>query len=173
MPTTPPNAERAQAYGQPPAKLTQNFTLAELTFSQTAVRLGLDNTPGPTELANLYSLALVMEVVRKALGGVQVLPSSAFRSLQVNRAVGSSDTSAHVLGLACDFTAPQFGSALAICHHLLALLPPECLFDQLIFEGDWVHLGLALPGMPARRQVLTAHFSKGRKTRYTTGLPKP
>lgn len=153
----------------PPVWLSPNFSLAELTASQEATRRGIDNTPGPEELANLYTLAECLEQIRKLCGNVPLLPSSGFRSQRLNRAVGSNDTSAHVLGLACDFTAPRYGTPLEVAR-LVSTKGPRYI-DQVIFEGTWVHVGLAPRGTQPRGQVLTAVFKPGKRTTYTQGLP--
>ena len=121
--------------------LTQHFTLDELVASQTAVRFGLDNTPPPGVVSNLKMLAVVLEQVRELLG-VAVLVSSGYRSERVNVAVGGKPNSRHSLGLAADFTAPQYGTPLEVAQRISA---SSILFDQLIHEfGSWVHISIAL-----------------------------
>ncbi len=149
--------------------LSPNFSLAELTASQEAARRGIDNTPGPEELANLYRLAACLEDIRMLVGNVPLLPSSAFRCKRLNRVIGSDDTSAHVLGLASDFTAPRYGNPLQLAR-LVADKGPWSI-DQIIFETTWVHVGLAPANVKPRRQVLTAVFRPGKRTLYKTGLP--
>ena len=145
------------------SRLSHNFSLAELTHSETAVRKGLNNEPGAEVLENLKSLATALESVR-ALLGAPILISSGYRSPEVNAAVGGSANSAHCRGLAADFISPRYGSPLEIC---TALAASDIAFDQLLLEGgSWTHLSIA-PTM--RRQVLTAHFERGR-VRYTAGL---
>jgi hypothetical protein len=125
--------------------LTPNFTLEEFTLSQTAARKGLPNVPSPhgQEHANLIRLAKVMETVRALLDDNPVLISSGYRSPKVNAAVGGSKTSAHMSGLAVDFTAPGFGTPRDICKALEPHMR-ELGVDQLIHEYDtWVHLGLS------------------------------
>lgn len=153
----------------PKGYLSPNFTLAEFTISQEATRRGLDNTPGPNALANLHRLASCMEEVRLLLWGAPILPSSVYRSDRVNRLVKGAANSAHVFGLACDFTAPRYGTPLQICQ-ALAVNAGLWFFDQLIFEGTWVHLGLSAAGAQPRREVLTAVFRPGKKTTYLKGL---
>jgi hypothetical protein len=132
-------------------QLSPHFSLSEFTLSQTASRLGVDNTPDETVIARLKQTAEGMEEVRDLLGGKPILISSGYRSLAVNRALGSSDTSAHVKGYAVDFICPAFGSPLAICKALSKSKGFE--FDQLIEEkGQWVHISFD-PRM--RREVLT------------------
>lgn len=126
--------------------MTPNFTLAELTVTNT----GLANTPNADQLANIERLAATLERVRRVLGGKPLIVTSAFRSPAVNRAVGGSPTSAHVHGLAADFTCPRYGSPLQVC---MAIEESGIEFDQLIHEYDrWVHLGI---GPRERGEVLT------------------
>lgn len=139
--------------------LSEHFALAELTFSATAARLGLDNEPNPFQLANLRDTAERLEAVRALLGGHPLTITSAYRSVAVNQAVGGVQFSAHLSGHAADFVCPEYGSPLAICEALAAAHQIE--FDQVIQEGSWVHISF-LP--PMRRQVLTktAHgYSEG------------
>lgn len=139
-------------------QLTEHFTLEELTVT----RVKAPNEPGPVELGNLLRVAAVLEQVR-ALVGKPISVNSGYRSLGVNKAVGGSINSAHVKGLAADFTAP------GITNKALALLirESEIQFDQLIYEGNWVHIGLS-EGKP-RRQVMTAKFSPSGTT-YVLGI---
>lgn len=122
--------------------LSPHFSLEELTFSQTAARLGLDNTPGPDELAALKRTALGLEGVRIRLGGAPVVISSGYRSPLVNDAVGSRRTSQHIDGEAADFTAPRFGTPRQVVD---ALADSDVPYDQLILEyagsgRGWVHI---------------------------------
>jgi zinc D-Ala-D-Ala carboxypeptidase len=135
--------------------LTPHFTLEELTDSQTAARKGIHNVPpdGSQERENLQRTAEMMEKVRTILGGKPILISSGYRSPKVNAAVGGSKTSAHMSGLAVDFSCPGFGTPLAICRKLEPHMG-ELGVDQLIHEyNTWVHLGLSA-GKP-RQMTLT------------------
>jgi zinc D-Ala-D-Ala carboxypeptidase len=126
-------------------QLTPHFTLEEMTDSQTAARKGLNNVPPASsqERRNLQRTAEVMEQVRGLLGEKPVLISSGFRSPQVNAAVGGSKTSAHMSGLAVDFSCPGAGTPIAICKKLEPHMKTLGV-DQLIHEYDtWVHLGLS------------------------------
>lgn len=145
-------------------KLTEHFTLEEFEQSDKATRLGLDNSI-PTELLpNVKRTAEAMEEVRHILDNRPITVSSGYRGLEVNKAVGGSLKSAHMQGLACDFICPAFGTPYQIAEVLAAALQD---FDQIIWEGTWVHLGLA-DGFQ-RREVLTAKFPNG-KAVYTKGL---
>lgn len=132
-------------------KLSPHFTLGEFLRSETAARLGIDNTPPPEILRELQRLAENLEDVR-ALLGVPLHISSGYRCIPLNRAIGSKDSSAHVRGLAADFEAPEFGTPADICRTLYASAMP---FDQLIFEHTWVHIAWPAAGSGPRRQTLT------------------
>lgn len=144
--------------------LSPHFTLGELTFSQTAARKGLDNTPPPSVVTNLARVAAALEQVRAAVGDRAVLVTSGYRSNLINKMVGGSEHSAHVLGLAADFHVP----GVSLTDAAQAIITAGVEYDQLIYEGDWLHLGLST-GAP-RGQVLTALFTPGRPTRYVAGL---
>ena len=147
-----------------PRMLSPHFTLDEFTFSQTAARLGLDNTPDARTLKNLRHLAATLEQVRGALGDCPIIISSGYRSPALNRAVGGSVHSAHMLGLAVDFTCPQYGSVLATAR---AAARSAVGFDQMILEyGRWVHLGIAEDAEVARGELL----SIGSSQTYVAGL---
>lgn len=136
-------------------QLTPHFTLEEFTLSQTAARMGLSNQPTGQDLDNVHSTAEAMERVRSVLGDKPILISSGYRCPAVNQACGGSSTSAHMVGLAADFTCPGFGSPIDICLKLQPHLA-ELKVDQLIHEYDsWVHLGIAGPGQMPRQQCLT------------------
>ena len=142
--------------------LSAHFTLQELTASKTAEKRGIDNSPSLAVLANLRSLAALLEQVRAAVG-LPISVSSGYRCAALNRAVGGTPSSAHMNGLAADISAP----GLAPKDLATAIMASGVQFDQLIDEGSWVHIGLSR-GAP-RNQVLTAHFADGRVS-YTAGI---
>lgn len=147
-------------------RITPSFWLSEFLGSETAQRRGIDNTPPPQELANLRTiLAPGMQRIREALGA-PISISSGYRSPALNKAIRGAASSQHTQGLAADFTAPSFGRPLAICRRIVELR--EAInFDQLIFEGTWVHVSFA---PKPRGQVLTAKFG-ALGTTYAPGLP--
>ena len=129
--------------------LSPNFALSEFTESQTAARLGLDNDPPVDMYGTLKATARCMEDVRDLLGGKPVLVSSAYRSPEVNKAVGGSVNSQHSKGEAVDFTCPKFGTPREI---VAKIKDSPLLWDQLILEFDrWVHISFSSRN---RRQVL-------------------
>jgi zinc D-Ala-D-Ala carboxypeptidase len=133
--------------------VSEHFTLAEFLYSDTADKLSIKNTPTWTVVDNLARLANTMERVRKLLGSNAISISSGYRCPAVNQAVGGALNSAHLDGLACDFTCPKYGTPEMICKVLQPHLV-ELDVDQLIWEfGSWVHLGLAIGS--ARHMALT------------------
>jgi hypothetical protein len=144
--------------------LSEHFTLEELSFSEAAARLGLDNDPGPVVVRNLVRVAGVMERIRTLLGNRTIAVHSGYRSAAVNRVVGGVATSAHCLGLACDFVCPAFG---APCEVALAIFKSDIQYDQLILEYGWVHVGLAQEEMLSRRESLT---KRSAQAGYESGI---
>ena len=142
--------------------LTEHFTLEELTFSPTAERQKINNTPPLEAVAHLTTLAEGLEKVRALLGG-PIRISSGYRSPELNAAIGGAKNSAHMSGFAADFVCPSFGSPLDI---VKAIAASSIKFDQCIQEGMWVHISFD-PDM--RREVLTAHFHNG-EAYYTEGV---
>ena len=146
--------------------LSDHFSLDEFTASQTATRNGIKNTPSETVVENLRMLAALLEQVRELLGGGAIHISSGYRSLALNRHIGSSDSSAHVRGYAADFTCPAFGTPIEVAKKIAE---SNLKFDQLIYESGanpWVHISCDPQN---RRQLLTARFEHGH-TYYTTGI---
>ncbi len=138
-------------------QLSQHFTLAEFTQTET----GLRNNPSQAEIQNLIATANRMENVRDLLGGNPILVRSAFRSPAVNMAVRGVLTSDHCHGLAVDFTCPGFGDTVAVARFLSG---GQLEFDQLILEWSWVHLGW---GERMRGQILT---KRSKDAPYISGL---
>ena len=127
--------------------MTPHFTLAELTHTD---HREFDNTPNETETANLQRLAEFLEIVKTTLGGKPIMVNSAFRSKQVNDAVGSKDTSQHRLGCAADIRVPGMTPDEVV--KALINLP----YDQIIREFDrWVHISVPnVAGAAPRRSKL-------------------
>lgn len=129
-------------------QLSPHFTLAELTVSQSAARLGIDNNPPPEVIKNLERTALGLEGVRMLLGA-PVLISSGYRSPVLNMEIGGAKNSQHMTGQAVDFICPGFGSPAQI---VKTIVNSGMQFDQVILEFDrWVHLSFS---DKPRRQAL-------------------
>ena len=132
-------------------KLTENFSLEEMTVSEIAARKGLDNTPNATEVANLVRTSLLLEQVR-ALLKKPIIVNSAFRSKAVNDAVGSKDTSQHRIGCAADIRVPGMTPKQVV----EAIMKSDIPYDQIIREFDsWTHISVPdSAARPPRKQAL-------------------
>jgi hypothetical protein len=116
--------------------LTAHFTLEELTHTD---HREFDNTPNESELANLKRLADFLEQVKAVLGNKPIMVNSAFRSKQVNDAVGSKDTSQHRVGCAADIRVP----AMTPDEVVKAIIASNLGYDQVIREFDrWTHISV-------------------------------
>jgi len=135
-------------------RLTRNFSLEQLTHSETAERERIDNTPGPDIIKNLRLLAKGLEQVQ-VLTGLPLEISSGYRCPALNRRVGGSRTSQHTQGLAADFTCAEFGPPVDI---IKAILDSDIDFDQCILEyAKWVHISFS---KAPRGKVLTIYNPK-------------
>jgi len=165
-------------------QLSEHFSLGEMTRSDTATRLGIDQTPTAGVLINLQITAAGMERVR-ALLGKPIGVSSGYRSEELERIICDKDfrawchkrgvtitgktwaeyfaRKAHPQGWAADFTCPVFGPPQKIAQ---AIRDSALQFDQCLQEGAWVHISFA-PAM--RRRVMTARFVNGLAT-FTAGV---
>ena len=153
-------------------KLTPNFSLSEMTKSDTALRLDMDNTPNAVQVENLKTLCeKVLQPVRDHFGkGVKV--NSGFRHPQVNAAVGGSTTSDHCKGMAADIEIPGVANG-----DLAQWIVDNLEFRQVILEfytpgvpdSGWVHV--SFNPEDNKKQVLTAAKQRG-KTIYLSGLVK-
>ena len=116
--------------------LTPHFTLEELTHTD---HRQFDNTPNEQELENLKRLAAFLEDIKEALGGKPVIVNSAFRSKQVNDAVGSKDTSQHRSGCAVDIRIPELTPDQVV----KTIIASDLQYDQVIREFDrWTHVSI-------------------------------
>lgn len=136
-------------------QLTRNFTLAELTRSATADRLGIDNTP-PLEIQiELRNTAQMLQRIRDFLT-VPVIVSSGYRCEALNKAIGSRRTSDHLTGQAADIVAPAYGHP----HVVAKVLAPRLTqlgIGQLILERvankAWLHVSTRVPDRPVNRVI--------------------
>ena len=151
-------------------KLTENFSLAEMIKSDTALRLDMENEPDDDHISNMQALAEnVLQKVRDHYGkGVKV--NSGFRHPDVNAKVGGSKTSDHCKGMAADIEIPGVANA-----DLAEWIVDNCEFRQVILEfytpgipdSGWVHVSYNPDDN--KKQVLTAMKENG-KTVYKPGL---
>jgi hypothetical protein len=130
-------------------QLSVHFTLDELTHTD---HRQFDNTPNASELSNLIRLAGLLEDVKILLGGKPIIVNSAFRSKQVNDAVGSKDSSQHRIGCAADIRVPGVTPDEVV----RAVIASGIEYDQIIREFDrWTHISVPnTAGANPRRQAL-------------------
>lgn len=147
-------------------QLSAHFTLAELTRSTTAQRLGLDNTPPAEVLPRLVQTADMLERIRAALNAAKGAPvvinvTSGYRGPAVNKAVGGVSTSDHTRGDAADWLAPAFGGPYEICRFLAPRISILGI-GQVIYEAvrrkdgtlsEWVHTSTRTPEKAANRVI--------------------
>jgi len=146
--------------------LTKNFSLKELTASQTAERKGINNTPSTEHQENLKSLCThVLQPIRDHFSRV-VSVSSGYRSPELCTAIGSKTTSQHAKGEAADFEIYGLSNK-----ELADWINENLEYDQLILEywkeedpnSGWVHCSYKSEGN--RKQYLKAYKENG-KTKY-------
>ena len=135
--------------------LSPHFTLAELTASNKAKQLGIDNTPPPELLPRLIRLAEMLERIRTTLG-VPIIITSGYRCRALNMAVGGVTSSDHAQGNAADIVAPGYGTPYDVAK-LLAPLVSTLGIGQLILEGvkgkQWVHVSTRIPEKASNRII--------------------
>ena len=150
-------------------KLSPNFTLQEFTKSQTALRMGIDNTPEEDHMVAAQSLFLmVVQPVRDHFGPTVI--NSGYRGPKLNEAVGGSSKSQHCKGEAVDIEVPGVPNAT-----VAEWIRDNLDFDQLILEfytpgipdSGWVHVSYKHD--ENRKSVLTAMKEDG-KTVYKQGI---
>ncbi|MFH1602760.1 MAG: D-Ala-D-Ala carboxypeptidase family metallohydrolase [Pseudomonadota bacterium] len=134
--------------------LSQNFSLDQLIYSETAERERIDNSPGPDIVDNLRRLAAGLDRVRDLLRHPLEI-SSAYRCHELNALVGGAKTSQHTRGQAADFTCSGFGPPLEI---IKAIRTSDITFDQCILEyARWVHISFT---QAPRGKVLSIYNPK-------------
>ena len=149
--------------------LSKNLSLAEVTKSLTAKRLGIDNTPDEWTTENLRQLAInVFQPLRSAFG-TPIYVSSGYRSAELNTAIGGSRRSQHVEGRALDLDADVYGGCSNA--QIFNWIKENVDFDQLIWEfgdsdnPDWVHVSYVYDGINRKRCLKACRDDNG-KTYY-------
>tara|TARA_B100000780_G_scaffold237173_1_gene178166 strand:+ start:2082 stop:2537 length:456 start_codon:yes stop_codon:yes gene_type:complete len=145
-------------------RLSDNFVLSEITRSNTAKRLGIDNGPNKEHLQNIQRIITnLIQPMRDAIGPIRI--SSGYRNPNVNRAIGGSTKSQHCKGEALDL---QFWNDGQISNKEIYdwVLRSNVEFDQMINEFDfaWIHISLIKEGN--RKQVLEAYKDEDNDTKY-------
>lgn len=154
-------------------KLSNNFSLKEMTASQTATRHGISNNPSEDHMNNLKALCEnVLQKVRDHYGKV-VSISSGYRSPELCVKIGSSTNSQHAKGEAADFE--LFGISNA---EVVKWISENLDFDQMILEfhnldepnSGWIHC--SYKSEDNRKQILRAYKDENNKTKYEAYDPK-
>ena len=147
-------------------KLTTNLSLAEATYSATALRKGIANEPTVTHLINLKAVAENIFQPCRNHFGKPLRVTSGYRSKELNKAIGGSNNSQHSKGEALDMQSTEGYTN----RDLFMFIKDHLEFDQLIGEfpddmGEfaWVHCSYKTEGN--RGEVLIAYKENG-KTRY-------
>ena len=147
-------------------KLSKNLSLAEVTKSTTAKRLGIDNKPDEWTTENLRKVAEhIFQPMREHFGR-PIFVSSGYRSPELNVAIGGSKRSQHVEGRALDLDGDVFGhvSNSSIFNYIRENLQ----FDQLIWEfgdednPDWVHVSFVYDGVNRKRCLKALRDDRGK-----------
>lgn len=151
-------------------RLNRNFTLSEMTYSQTATRLKIDNTLPSNLVGNVIALALFLQKLRNALShhfgkDTPVIVTSGYRSHKLNKKIGGSKRSAHMLALAADIKVPNM-TPLELAKFIKDNMREV---DQVIVEFDqWVHVAIASKNSKSRNIYLRASKARTRFGRTKT-----
>lgn len=141
-------------------KLSEHFTLEEFTFSQTAVRFGIDNTPSQAVIKNMTNLCeYILEPIRRRIDKPLFI-SSGYRSPALNRAIKGAKNSQHITGHAADISV----SGMSTEELYQWVKKSHLYYDQIINEfNSWVHVSFS---SIARLEAMRATKVNGR-TIYT------
>ena len=155
-------------------RLSKNFTLKELTKSNTALRLGINNEPSKEGILKLTLLATeLLQPLRNEVGSIRI--TSGYRSPQLSEVIGSSSNSQHCRYEAVDLQYVNRGKMDNIKIYD-ALIELDLDYDQCILEfgngteyidptrPDWIHLSWKI--IDNRRQTLVAYKDENNKTKY-------
>jgi len=145
-------------------RLSKNFTLSEITRSNTALRKGIPNEPSKEHLQNLQLLIRdVLQPMRDELGPIRI--TSGYRSPRLNRAIGGSKKSQHCKGQALDI---QFWESGAMNNKKVYdwILKNNIEFDQMINEFDFSWIHISLKENKNRKLVLEAYKDADGDTAY-------
>ena len=145
-------------------RLSKNFALSEITHSNTAKRLGIDNEPTETHLQNMQHLVDdILQPLRDGVGPIRI--SSGYRNPSLNRAIGGSVSSQHCKGEALDIQFWQMGKMM---NKLIYewILDSGLEFDQMINEFDFAWIHISLKAEDNRKQVLEAYKDEDGDTKY-------
>ena len=149
-------------------KLTEHFTLHEMTYSRTAAKHGIKNVPNEAQTSNIRLLCeRTLEPLRAALrekyGNVVINVTSGYRCQRLNKHIGGARNSQHQTGRAADINA----TGLTAAQLFEFIVNSNIEFDQVIEEfGEWVHISYALN--PRKSALIATRTDNGIKyTKHT------
>ena len=145
--------------------MSDHFTIKELTYSDTAIRLGIDNSPTDQVLINLQNVVqFILEPVRNYFDK-QVKITSGYRSVALCNAVGSKPTSQHTLGQAVDFEIIGIPNQVVSDWIVNNLDFDQCILEHYnpnVYNSGWIHASYKTPPSGNRKQYLKAYTANGR-----------
>ncbi len=152
--------------------LSRNFTLSELTKSDTAIRKGIDNNPNADQIDKLKQLCEnILQPVRDRFGRVKV--TSGFRSVELCVAIGSSANSQHARAEAADFECPGVDNA-ELADWINNNLEPDQLILEYYTPGEpnsgWIHCSWVPENR--RAQFMHAYRNSEGKVKYKPVIGK-
>ena len=133
-------------------KLTQNFTLNELVYSETATSHNIDNRPSVPVISNLQALCTnILQPLRDALG-CPIVITSGFRCAELNKRIGGAANSQHLYGQAADLVVPT-KNLKEVFNYIKINLP----YDQLLYEYNktdrWIHVSYRTDGKNRKQAI--------------------
>ncbi len=148
-------------------KLSKNLSLAEVTKSTTAKRLGIDNTPDDEwVIENLRAIADVIFQPLRDSFRCPIFVSSGYRSPDLNAAIGGSKRSQHMEGRALDLDADVYGGCTN--SEIFNWIRENVEFDQMVWEfgdednPDWVHVSYVRDGVNRKRCLKALRDDRGK-----------
>ena len=140
-------------------KLTEHFTLEELTNSPTANGLHIDNFPSDTIISSLMELSELLEKVR-TIYSKPIVVTSGYRCEKLNKAVGGVKTSQHMKGEAADIR--SLSNTRKDNKELFDLIVKmvksnDIYVGQVIdeYNYNWIHI--STPHLTNNNQILHIH----------------
>lgn len=156
----------------PEWQLSKYFRLSEVLKSDLAIRKGIPNVPSVEVVHNLSDLCVnVLDKVREKVGPISV--NSGYRGKQLNAAVGGASSSAHMVGCAIDFVPATPGVTLKKVMEVILDKATGLNYDQVIYEGTWVHIGSLSPTKTKRMQKLMMFPVNGKPKYYEFDAKDP
>ena len=132
---------------------TKNFKFSELTYSDTAIREGIDNNPPKEYIDNGIKLINFLQELRDAYGK-PIMINSGFRSTELNKRIGGVPSSSHLYFLAADLRATNMSEFITFVKEFYK---DRTDYDQIIIESNgrskWVHIGISHPKYGQRNQL--------------------